>query len=1228
MAVMRYLRIGNDRYEIADEKLKVSEITSGITYYPILGSGMANTTSSRQWDSTGLQYDSFEGEEEGEGGNASLSLGNYIPVGETGSKRGSLILYGEEGSYSVLQSSTTGEGTGYYILLPNKQGTVALTDDIPTNVSQLKNDLNFITDYTETDPTVPAWAKATTKPTYTAQEVGAIGSVTVSRALVEGTKSATITVDGTSYDIYSKSGTITEIKTTAGAHTTIDVSSGAVSFNVPTKTSHLTNDSGFVTTDNKVLQSASTSTAWRKVLLHYTTNSSGGAVSTATNQVYAAIDVEVQPSTGTLAVGALTSAGIVIGDSFSMPGYDGDSAGFRMTSGSGGDNERDNMDMGWDWTSIAGAGAAFRSSKTGRTNAGQFVFFARTKDENENAVYTQLVGNPGATNNGGSLLWGGRRVVTATEATAVGSASLPVYVDADGHIQPVTAKSTANALIDSIDTATANWTDNTLIVTSDTTGDTNLYYRRPATHAWNYIKGKADTNYLKLTGGSVTGPTTFGDTVSIDDLNAGQLVVSGSASVANNLQISTINGHALSTAKDNNSIAVRTANGYLYASYLNQSSGAETPTTSSYIMYANSDGFLRKSTLANIKSILGLGSNAYTSTAYLPLAGGTMTGVLKATKPAQGIFAAAHYGGTGNTTKIKIKINSTTSWMLSFVVTLYQSYRATKVMISGYQYGSNYWYQPEARLIADSDGTETISVYFGYDSANNLWVGFDGGDYTGVAITDVVNGYTQITDYSDLFTISNVSAFGGTTQTTVTAASKANYANSAGSAGSASSATVATRLAAFSSASTSMTWGNQTGTVLGCYATTSGGGLGFRDNNPASGQVSMTIDGTVYIKEGAVNVGDAIKSITRSGTTFTYTTLWGNTGTFTQQDNNTTYSAGTGLSLSGTTFSISNGGVSPYEANLQWGGKNFAGGYGCIDAAMIADLGANRFMFAKEAGITIEYSRDGGSTWTDYGNTGANKVSLFATGSVAYGIGKHDSTNKATANTNKYQLRVTLSTHDAEIYSAINKFAFYVSTNGSNSSTVTIQKALESTPTTYVNVVSDVALSGWSGWNIINTESITTYGNTAGSQYGRLRFIFKANGGNTTYNGLTIYRICGFGGQGWTTPSNMAKTGHLYSYDNDQNATFPAQITATQFNGKATQVRDSSNGNAITITYGKAGQSSTSWLASWNGYELGSIKPENITAGNASKINGHSITVSTSGPSGGSNGDIWFTYTA
>ena len=58
------------------------------------------------------------------------------------------------------------------------QGVVlkALIDAItvPTKVSQLTNDKGYITGYTETDPTVPAWAKAATKPTYTANEVGAI----------------------------------------------------------------------------------------------------------------------------------------------------------------------------------------------------------------------------------------------------------------------------------------------------------------------------------------------------------------------------------------------------------------------------------------------------------------------------------------------------------------------------------------------------------------------------------------------------------------------------------------------------------------------------------------------------------------------------------------------------------------------------------------------------------------------------------------------------------------------------------------------------------------------------------------------------------------------------------------------------------------------------------------------------------------------------------------------
>ena len=117
----------------------------------------------------------------------------------------------------------------------------------------------------------------------------------------------------------------------------------------------------------------------------------------------------------------------------------------------------------------------------------------------------------------------------------------------------------------------------------------------------------------------------------------------------------------------------------------------------------------------------------------------------------------------------------------------------------------------------------------------------------------------------------------------------------------------ANKLNGFSSRSTTMAWGNQTGTVITCFSTPNGGGWGFRDNNPANGQTSMTIDGTVYIKEGNVNVGDAVKSFSVSGTTVTYTTLWGNTGTFTTSDH--TYN------FSGASFISGNSGNGTHDAN-------------------------------------------------------------------------------------------------------------------------------------------------------------------------------------------------------------------------------------------------------------------------------------------------------------------------
>ena len=257
-----------------------------------------------------------------------------------------------------------------------------------------------------------------------------------------------------------------------------------------------------------------------------------------------------------------------------------------------------------------------------------------------------------------------------------------------------------------------------------------------------------------------------------------------------------------------------------------------------------------------------------------------------------------------------------------------------------------------------------------------------------------------------------------------------------------------------------------------------------------------------------------------------------------------------------------------YEANLKWGGKNFADSFGPIDAAMIPELGANRFAFGNPKGITIEYSNDGGSTWKDYGASDATKLQLTSTG-ANFIVGKVKSQTPAND-----MLRVTIDTSSStgiNSYSVLNKFGINVSTQGSQGTYCTIQKALQSTPTVFTDVVTKVPISGWSGYNIINTDNIITYGNAPTIQYGRLRFIFGNTGNTTDYPGMAVHKICAFGGEGWFVPSNMAKNGHLYTYDYNKNATFPANVTATNFvgnlQGSASKLGTSTVGSSATPMY-------------------------------------------------------------
>lgn len=250
------------------------------------------------------------------------------------------------------------------------------------------------------------------------------------------------------------------------------------------------------------------------------------------------------------------------------------------------------------------------------------------------------------------------------------------------------------------------------------------------------------------------------------------------------------------------------------------------------------------------------------------------------------------------------------------------------------------------------------------------------------------------------------------------------------------------------------------------------------------------------------------------------------------------------------------------ESYLDWGGKNFSGSYGPIDAAMVPELGANRLAFMPANGVEVQYSTDGGSTWSTYSTSDTNKINLFnGNSSTTLYIGASSATG---IDKSKYQLRVIITTDTAKVYTALNKFVIYCSTGGSSGSWCTIDgktKAnVDSGTNTWTIFANKVSISGWSGYNVINTASITTYGNQS-AHYQKLRFTFgvTSHSSSIAYGGLSVIKIMGFGGNGWTTPSTMARTGRMYTYDSLQNVNFPAKVTATSFSG---------NLNAADITSG------------------------------------------------------------
>ena len=273
------------------------------------------------------------------------------------------------------------------------------------------------------------------------------------------------------------------------------------------------------------------------------------------------------------------------------------------------------------------------------------------------------------------------------------------------------------------------------------------------------------------------------------------------------------------------------------------------------------------------------------------------------------------------------------------------------------------------------------------------------------------------------------------------------------------------------------------------------------------------------------------------------------------------------------------------EAKILYGKtSSFSNDLSAIDMAVSSLHSANRLCFGNPDGVTVEYSTDGGSSWLDYGANDGTKIGLISNDSyVSVYIGKKTS-EKASA---QDMLRITLNAPKLKVYTQAQKILINISTNGASGCQCKIESSKINAPTNFTEY-GTFPINGWSGWNSIPISTINSNGYFGGStsqtgQCSSIRMTFSITSVSSTYrSNLQVLNICLFGKTYWTTPSQMAKDGHLYSYDSSQNAKFPKALSATTFveNGTSLankyQAKSSSIVTAVTLNTGSTAAPSIS----------------------------------------------------
>ena len=237
--------------------------------------------------------------------------------------------------------------------------------------------------------------------------------------------------------------------------------------------------------------------------------------------------------------------------------------------------------------------------------------------------------------------------------------------------------------------------------------------------------------------------------------------------------------------------------------------------------------------------------------------------------------------------------------------------------------------------------------------------------------------------------------------------------------------------------------------------------------------------------------------------------------------------------------------------------------------------GPNVFAYPNTDYIDIEYTRDGGTTWLDYGCTSAQKTKLFTT---SFGIeaGKKGTTGMAVGDEVRVTIHVGVGTYGKCEYLALRQYC-------PSACNIKIEYTTYAATTTWVEHTTLTNVTGNPGYSVIPFSKYI-FGNSGVHD---LRITLIYNGTSSTYVNLShnIAEIKAFCSNLYLWPSTYASSGRLYTIDENKTAGFPAIVSASSFKksgGTSSQFLKADGSVDSTSYLPKSGGTMTGYLK-WNG---------------------------------------------